>query len=41
MEFMLSDAPPIYPGGPRNVTGDQLKAASDPGVRILWQRWFQ
>ena len=29
MEFMLSDALPIYSGGLGNVAGDQLKAASD------------
>ena len=29
MEFMLSEALPIYSGGLGNVAGDQLKAASD------------
>ncbi|HEY7305381.1 MAG TPA: alpha-glucan family phosphorylase [Bryobacteraceae bacterium] len=32
LEFMLSDALPIYSGGLGNVAGDQLKAASDLGV---------
>ena len=32
MEFMLSEALPIYSGGLGNVAGDQLKAASDMGV---------
>ena len=32
MEFMLSEALPIYSGGLRNVAGDQLKTASDLGV---------
>ena len=32
MEFMLSEALPIYSGGLGNVAGDQLKAASDLGV---------
>ena len=31
MEFMLSEALPIYSGGRGNVAGDQLKAASDLG----------
>ncbi|MEO6563453.1 MAG: DUF3417 domain-containing protein, partial [Nitrosospira sp.] len=31
MEFMLSEALPIYSGGLGNVAGDQLKAASDLG----------
>jgi starch phosphorylase len=35
MEFMLSDALPIYSGGLGNVAGDQLKAASDLGVPIV------
>lgn len=35
MEFMLSEALPIYSGGLGNVAGDQLKAASDMGVPIL------
>jgi starch phosphorylase len=34
MEFMLSEALPIYPGGLGNVAGDQLKAASDLGVPV-------
>lgn len=34
LEFMLSDALPIYSGGLGNVAGDQLKAASDLGVPI-------
>ncbi|HZT68955.1 MAG TPA: alpha-glucan family phosphorylase [Terriglobia bacterium] len=34
MEFMLSDALPIYSGGLGNVSGDQLKAASDLGVPV-------
>lgn len=32
MEFMLSEALPIYSGGLGNVAGDQLKAASD----LIW-----
>jgi glycogen phosphorylase len=35
MEFMLSEALPIYAGGLGNVAGDQLKAASDLGVPIV------
>jgi starch phosphorylase len=35
MEFMLSEALPIYAGGLGNVAGDQLKAASDLGVPVL------
>ena len=35
MEFMLSEALPIYSGGLGNVAGDQLKAASDLGVPII------
>ncbi len=35
MEFMLSDALPIYSGGLGNVAGDQLKAASDLGVPLV------
>jgi starch phosphorylase len=35
LEFMLSDALPIYSGGLGNVAGDQLKAASDLGVPIV------
>jgi len=37
MEFMLSEALPIYSGGLGNVAGDQLKAASDMGVP--WSAW--
>ena len=45
MEFMLSDALPIYSGGLGNVAGDQLKAASDLGVPVygvglLYQRGY-
>ena len=35
MEFMLSEALPIYSGGLGNVAGDQLKAASDLGVPVV------
>jgi glycogen phosphorylase len=35
MEFMLSEALPIYSGGLGNVAGDQLKAASDQGVPVV------
>ncbi|MBU4236164.1 MAG: alpha-glucan family phosphorylase [Proteobacteria bacterium] len=35
MEFMLSEALPIYSGGLGNVAGDQLKAASDMGVPVV------
>jgi len=35
LEFMLSEALPIYSGGLGNVTGDQLKAASDLGVPVV------
>src|SRR5579863_9216785 len=35
MEFMLSDALPIYSGGLGNVAGDQLKAAADMGVPVI------
>ena len=35
MEFMLSEALPIYTGGLGNVAGDQLKAASDLGVPVV------
>ncbi|MGA8595798.1 MAG: alpha-glucan family phosphorylase [Bryobacteraceae bacterium] len=35
LEFMLSDALPIYSGGLGNVAGDQLKAASDMGVPLV------
>jgi starch phosphorylase len=34
MEFMLSEALPIYSGGLGNVAGDQLKADSDLGVPV-------
>ena len=45
MEFMLSDALPIYSGGLGNVAGDQLKAASDLGlpvigIGLLYQRGY-
>jgi starch phosphorylase len=35
MEFMLSEALPIYSGGLGNVAGDQMKAASDMGVPVV------
>jgi starch phosphorylase len=35
MEFMLSEALPIYSGGLGNVAGDQLKASSDMGVPVV------
>ena len=35
MEFMLSEALPIYSGGLGNAAGDQLKAASDLGVPLV------
>ncbi len=35
MEFMLSEALPIYSGGLGNVAGDQLKAAEDLGVPVV------
>jgi starch phosphorylase len=35
MEFMLSEALPIYSGGLGNVAGDQLKAASDLGLPVI------
>lgn len=35
MEFMLSEALPIYSGGLGNVAGDQLKTASDLGVPVI------
>jgi starch phosphorylase len=35
MEFMLTDALPIYSGGLGNVAGDQLKAASDLGIPVI------
>jgi starch phosphorylase len=34
MEYMLSEALPIYVGGLGNVAGDQLKSASDLGVPV-------
>lgn len=45
MEYMLSEALPIYSGGLANVAGDQLKAASELGVPvtavgILWQQGY-
>jgi starch phosphorylase len=35
MEFMISEALPIYSGGLGNVAGDQLKGASDLGVPVV------
>lgn len=35
MEFMISDALPIYSGGLGNVAGDQLKTASDLGLPVV------
>ena len=35
MEFMLSEALPIYSGGLGNVAGDQLKTASDLGIPVI------
>ncbi|HEA22031.1 hypothetical protein LCGC14_0837830 [marine sediment metagenome] len=35
MEYMLSEALPIYVGGLGNVAGDQLKAASDLNVPVV------
>ena len=35
MEYMISDALPIYVGGLGNVAGDQLKSASDLGVPMV------
>ncbi len=35
MEFMLSEALPIYAGGLGNVAGDHLKASSDLGVPVI------
>jgi len=35
MEFMLSEALPIYSGGLGNVAGDQLKTASNLGVPVV------
>ena len=45
MEYMLSEALPIYSGGLGNVSGDQLKAASDLGlpvaaVGLLYQQGY-
>lgn len=45
MEFMLSEALPIYVGGLGNVAGDQLKSASDlgipvVGISLLYQRGY-
>lgn len=34
MEYMLTEALPIYSGGLGNVAGDQLKAASDLGMPV-------
>lgn len=35
MEYMLTEALPIYSGGLGNVAGDHLKAASDLGVPVI------
>ncbi len=35
MEFMLSEALPIYSGGLGNVAGDQLKTANDMGIPVV------
>jgi len=35
MEFMLSEALPIYSGGLGNVAGDQMKAACELGVPVV------
>ncbi|HWE52013.1 MAG TPA: alpha-glucan family phosphorylase [Bryobacteraceae bacterium] len=35
MEFMLSDALPVFSGGLGNVAGDHLKAANDLGVPVI------
>jgi len=35
MEFMLSEALPIYSGGLGNVAGDQLKTASNLGLPVI------
>jgi glycogen phosphorylase len=35
MEFMLTEALPIYSGGLGNVAGDQMKAASQLGVPVV------
>jgi starch phosphorylase len=45
MEFMLSEALPIYSGGLGNVAGDQLKTASSlgvpvAGVSLLYQQGY-
>ena len=45
MEFMLTEALPIYSGGLGNVAGDQMKATSDlgvpvVGVGILWGQGY-
>jgi starch phosphorylase len=45
LEFMLTEALPIYSGGLGNVAGDHLKAASDLGVPVvavglLYQRGY-
>jgi glycogen phosphorylase len=45
MEFMLSEALPIYSGGLGNVAGDQLKAASNLavpliGIGLLYQQGY-
>jgi starch phosphorylase len=45
MEFMLSEALPIYSGGLGNVAGDQLKAASNLnvpviGISLLYQQGY-
>ncbi|KLU05344.1 Glycogen phosphorylase [Rhodopirellula islandica] len=45
MEYMLSEALPIYSGGLGNVAGDQLKAASDlgvpaTGIGLLYQQGY-
>jgi len=45
MEYMLSEALPIYSGGLGNVAGDQLKTASDlsvpvVGVGLLYQQGY-
>src|SRR5579862_4474256 len=45
MQYMLSEALPIYSGGLGNVAGDQLKAANDLGVPVvgvglLYQRGY-
>lgn len=35
MEYMLSEALPIYSGGLGNVAGDQLKTANDLGIPVV------